>query len=72
MCDCIEEINKNLKEKTENTELDIPMIWNLKGIKTQQRVIIATRKRVAKIRKTPIKLFATYCPFCGKPYEEAK
>ena len=73
MCNCIEETNKKLKEHPEwNTVLDIPITWNTKGQLGADKILVKTRKDNEKIRKGPINLFPSYCPFCGKKYEEPK
>ena len=65
MCDCIMLTNKALKEH--NTRLNVPFI--LSG--AQPRVLVSTMKHNAKSRVKPILLHATYCPFCGKKYDDA-
>lgn len=58
MCNCIDTVNKSLKKK--GVELDVPYL--------PQRVTLAVRARsvVGKLFRPTI--FATFCPFCGKPY----
>jgi len=73
MCDCIEKIDKLLAESKpdNNTKLDIPFTWSKSGkISQAQRVRIVTTKRDSNIRKKPMSVQPSYCPFCGKPYDE--
>jgi predicted molibdopterin-dependent oxidoreductase YjgC len=66
MCNCITEINEQLKK--DNTEVDV-FIYIFNPEK-QPTVSIATFKIDKKVRRGPMRLTATYCPFCGKKYEE--
>lgn len=63
MCDCIKNTDESLLGY--NTALNLAL-----SIKdgVPNRVIISTRKIDAKIRKGPITLVASYCPFCGERY----
>lgn len=65
MCDCISKIDGHLKEKAPNTML----VLNMLG---PQRAVISTCKRDDKKREKPAYMMATYCPFCGDKYEDAK
>lgn len=67
MCNCIEITNKALVEKDLNTQLSIA--FSLKP-EVPHKVIIATEKIDQKNRKKPITLIPSFCPFCGKKYEE--
>ena len=69
MCDCIEDINKQLVELKKNTQLDIPIIWNISGkIEARKRVMISVKKIDGKKREAPINITPPFCPFCGEPY----
>lgn len=57
-CICIETINEKLAEK--NTMID--SVFCSDGTETMR---IATIKIDKKVRKGPIKLIPTFCPFCG-------
>jgi hypothetical protein len=71
MCDCIQRIQEELEGNGSNTMLDIPLVIFTKTMEIKpSRVIVATRKRDSKKRGNAMKLFATYCPFCGIPYDE--
>ena len=67
MCNCISEAEKSLKDT--NTKLDVPITFNQKsGQLSANRLTIATTKRDPKKREKVNRLFASYCPFCGKKY----
>jgi hypothetical protein len=67
-CKCIDKVNELLIEQHE-TRLDIPLMFNLTNHKaTQDKVLVATKK-VDGSKKPAKKVFASYCPFCGKKYE---
>ena len=72
MCDCINLTNATLKEHPEwNTCLDIPFTWDKTGGINASRTTVSTMKLDEDRRpknKKPIRLFATYCPFCGEKY----
>lgn len=63
-CNCIDTIEQDLKAKfpSENTKLTLNMFG-------PRRAFIATCKRDDKVRKKPSYMIATFCPFCGKKYE---
>jgi hypothetical protein len=66
MCNCIKETNEAMEKSEMNTKLRLA--FSLNG--TINRAIISVEKFDDKIKKKPIKLFATYCPFCGQKYED--
>jgi hypothetical protein len=70
MCNCIEEVQKKLLETGRNTMLDIPMSLSPSHDLSANRVTISTCKRDEKKREKPLRMFASYCPFCGLPYED--
>lgn len=73
MCDCIEMTNKDLQENhiEFNTRIHIPIVFDFKnGLCKEPQAMIVTEKLDDKKRVKPIKLFASYCPFCGKKYKE--
>lgn len=60
-CNCIEELNKAMTPH--NTE--VCMTWY-----PITRPIIATMKIDSKKRGKPYLAVASFCPFCGKPYDD--
>ena len=73
MCNCIELINKSMKDRGYNTELDIPFgISPTLNEFIHERVKVATKKADESIRRgRPISVFASFCPFCGESYKVA-
>lgn len=69
MCNCIALVEKSLQ--TTNTILDIPITFNY-GQFSANRLTIATLKRDSKKREKASRIFASYCPFCGKKYRLQK
>ena len=68
MCNWIQDINAQLREK--NTRRVVPItISRNKDIKALQCLIV-TEKIDPNKRQKPIKLMASYCPFCGCLLEE--
>lgn len=57
-------INESIRNK--NTEL--AEAFYLDG--RPNRVLIYTMKIDRKSKIGPIKIISSYCPFCGKPYED--
>jgi hypothetical protein len=57
-CKCIAEANRRLKEH--NTELVLSLFGGLPSM--------AASKIDSKVRKGPVRLIPTFCPFCGKKY----
>ena len=72
MCNCIVEINKKLEEMRpdNNTRIYTPFTFGLTGVMKIPRVRIETEKRNGNIRRKPMSLSASFCPFCGKAYED--
>ena len=68
MCKCIDLVNKKLAEN--NTQLVIPITINMEtgDLNVSHRVMITTEKIDIKKRIGPTKMFAAYCPVCGKAY----
>lgn len=71
MCNCHLLVDQQLEEKGSNTRLDIPLVFHQGQVSTHI-VSITTCKRDIKKREKPIKVFATYCPFCGEKYPKNK
>ena len=66
-CKCIAEAEKTLKNT--NTMLDIPLMFSVRsGQLSADRTTVSTVKRDPKKREKAYRLFASYCPFCGKKY----
>ena len=61
MCNCIDLVNEQHKDK--NTKLVTTIPWYAN---TPLRIILMTEKVDDKNRKKPISLMGAYCPFCGK------
>lgn len=71
MCDCIKGVNSSLLEAGHNTQIQVPITLSTSksggfGI---SKTLVATEKANTELRKKPIKLFASYCPFCGANYQ---
>lgn len=66
MCECHIKVNEQIGGEKYNSILD----FNL--LSPNYTAIISTSKRVPKVRKGPVALFATYCPFCGVKYDHDK
>jgi hypothetical protein len=57
MCDCIKTTNAHLLQH--NTRIMLPMLG-------PQLPFVETMKVDSKKRGLPVKMFASYCPFCGE------
>jgi thiol-disulfide isomerase/thioredoxin len=55
---CVKEMNDLLEPN--NTQL--AQVLSVTG---RELVQVATEKRDSKVRKKPVLVFASYCPFCG-------
>lgn len=71
-CDCIKNTEEALKPH--GIELDLPVLINKDSSQAADRVIVQTRKLgdFYRRKKSPVTLFATFCPFCGEKYQEKK
>jgi hypothetical protein len=65
MCDCIKQVNDLLA--TKNTRLS--QAYNLSGSKNPL-LMIKTEKLDDSKRQKPVKMFASFCPFCGEEYQK--
>ena len=63
MCNCIQAVNNELAKHKANTEIYVP--FTLSKI---TRVCIETEKIDGNKRGKPMKVFASFCPFCGQKY----
>ena len=69
MCDCVEKLNEKLKER--NTKISVSLSWSAEnGIGSLANPIIVTEKADNANRKKPVRLLASYCPFCGEKMEK--
>ena len=66
MCNCILQVNEQLKEH--NTQLDTP-IWMTPDPR-HSAVFLSTVKLDKSKRGTAKRVIAAYCPFCGKSVDE--
>ena len=64
MCECIENVDKKLTEAGHNTKIKMPMLM-LSGT---PRPRVTTEKADPDIRKRPIDVFCSFCPFCGESF----
>ena len=62
-CGCVALVNRDLAGH--NAILVTPIVG-------PRRAIVQTKKLYQQNRRTPPVLFATYCPFCGEKYPEAR
>jgi hypothetical protein len=62
MCDCISRVNKEMETNGFNMRIDVPFTMS-----KVRRCCIETEKANPKGKKK-VRLFASYCPFCGEDY----
>jgi len=68
MCTCIEDSSDELAKK--NIMLIVPFRLSARIMKAD-RVLIQIKKRDKRIKKPLPNLFASFCPFCGKQYQDS-
>lgn len=68
MCNCVEQIKQQLIEAKVNTTIDFINI----NLFTEQPVLTYEYKKGKSRKKNHGHVVFTYCPFCGKKYEERK
>ena len=61
MCDCIKTVDEKLNEAGHNTRIKLPLMIGGGA----ERPMVETEKADRDVRKKPISVFATFCPFCG-------
>ena len=66
MCNCIERVNEEMKTNNFNMRIDVPFTMS-----KVRRCCIEVEKIDPKGKKK-VRLFASYCPFCGVDYNEEK
>jgi len=67
MCNCITQTNEALVKH--NTRLNVPVVLGKSfDLSASTRVVIATEKIESRKRTGPVKIFASFCPFCGDGY----
>ena len=62
MCGCINKVNEQITKHNSIIE------YNL--LADRPKAMISTCKVEPRKRVGPIKIFASYCPFCGEKYSE--
>lgn len=76
MCECINEVDKVIKEKYKDPLASLDTIWNLADGSFYPRLSATYRKQKKNgdfnIGNTSLTISPTYCPFCGVKYEEKK
>ena len=72
-CRCIDKTNKALENAGYNSRVEEPFLLVFRDSPKQpRRCLIRTENVDSKMRSAPVKLFATFCPFCGVKYPEPK
>ena len=70
MCDCINQVNEQLRKC--DTELDVTITYP-PHVSVRARVATYIPYKYGtktKRGQKPAQMTATYCPFCGKKYED--
>ena len=65
-CDCMTKVNTSLKERNTRLSVSFLLTKDLSGMDCLP--MLAVEKIDAKIRKRPISVIPTFCPFCGNKY----
>ncbi len=71
MCNCIAEINIKLSDKKINTRIKVPLLFNDDMSSQCDKAQIVTEKEDSSVRKKPVHIFSSFCPFCGEAYKSA-
>jgi hypothetical protein len=65
-------MNQKMKERNLNTVIDVPYILSSDLSDCPNTVKIVTVKAEKAVRKSPVSVFASFCPFCGEKYKKDK
>jgi len=68
MCNCVSVINTKMEAKGLNTVIDVPYQMTKDLGEAPQRTKVVTAKKCRSVRKRPVDVFASFCPFCGEKY----
>lgn len=72
-CNCIKKVNNELRLSGTNTQLDIPLLLDYEARVIASSVCQISARKIDDRKREPAKIIlATYCPFCGKKYEEKR
>jgi hypothetical protein len=66
-CKCIEEVGKLLRPQGYTVDVSLPLRGN-----TDERCVVSTSKVVGVRGAIKRHLVASYCPFCGREYDQEK
>jgi hypothetical protein len=69
MCDCATEVDKQLAERECNTRLAFAMQIT-KDMGIRYCLLVGVEKIDKSKRKPAMLVTATFCPFCGKKFEQ--
>ena len=65
VCNCIETINKKMADRNLNTVIDVPLLLGSNLEDQTEKTKVVTVKADQSVRKRPVPVFASFCPFCG-------
>lgn len=66
MCNCIEEVNKKLKEKG----VRLQSMWAINMLEPDiSTTLFCPTEKIETSKPAKLKVFFSYCPFCGEKYE---
>ncbi|MFA6688849.1 MAG: hypothetical protein WCS18_05155 [Sphaerochaetaceae bacterium] len=68
-CDCLKQMNEGLMEN--NVQIKTGEWFDLKK-GTYQETVLITMVKTKPSRKHLPQVKPSFCPFCGKPYDDAK
>lgn len=73
-CGCVDDLEKLLIEKYGDGYLDTTLPVNRSSCEAITRFTYHRRKKGGggEVRERTVPVIATYCPFCGKKYEEVR
>lgn len=70
MCDCVETINEKLAEAGLNTRIKVPMLLSNDLKVGAKKLQVVTEKADVSVRKHPVSVFTSFCPFCGEKQDQ--